>query len=453
MGYRKKLLIYRSILGVMLSFCGLLTAFIWNEFILPQMPDKIMIYQGQDQDVHFPIPVRATLCKLDDGTGKLSNDELCKPKKDTVTQTIEYDQTQNNSENLTMTTPIVQTMNIIGGTGTQYQMQLSALGIVPMQSISVEVVSPKKVTLSGEAIGIFLKTQGVLVIDTGNFDTAWGKSISPAKDILQSGDYILKINGQNVNAKKDVTSLIQDCRGKELVFTIQRNGEISEVVITPEQDEQGIYKIGIWVRDSAQGIGTVTYVTEEGEFGALGHGIGDTDTQALMHLGKGSVYETEILAITKGEAGTPGQLTGMISFEQDDYLGKLTDNTNVGVFGVLKDIKEGEDTLTKQDIVCPVALKQEVKRGEAQIYCDINGTPEFYDAKIERISYNGGEDNRQIMLTVTDNRLLEQTGGIVQGMSGSPIVQEGKIIGAVTHVFVNDPTKGYGIFIENMLCG
>lgn len=309
----------------------------------------------------------------------------------------------------------------------------------------------QEVYISGEPIGIFMRTKGVLVIDTGEYNNTNGKVVSPCKDILYSGDYILKVNQKVMRYKKEISESIQNCKGKCLVFTIERNGEISEVSITPELDPYGNYKIGAWLRDSAQGIGTVTYLTKDGHFGALGHGIGDVDTQTILHLKKGSIYATNILGITRGSEGVPGQLSGVISYEKKDYLGRILKNNEIGIYGMVEKMQQSQTALAKEKILCQVAKKEEIKRGLAQIYCDVDGAADFYDVKIERIAWGKDADHREMLLKVIDEKLLQKTGGIVQGMSGSPIVQNGKLIGAVTHVFVNNPTKGYGIFTEEML--
>ena len=214
----------------------------------------------------------------------------------------------------------------------------------------------------------------------------------------------------------------------------------------PQLNEQGEYKLGIWIRDNAQGVGTMTYIDETGHFGALGHGINDVDTSTLMALQKGTLYHTEIIGITKGSNGSPGELTGFIEYDDRNILGIITENTTRGIFGVCSPKIAGEE----QEAL-PVGLKQEIETGPAQIRCSIGGDIENYEVEITDINLGNDNINRGIVLQITDERLLSETGGIVQGMSGSPIIQNGKIIGAVTHVLVQDSTKGYGIFIERML--
>ena len=206
--------------------------------------------------------------------------------------------------------------------------------------------------------------------------------------------------------------------------------------------------MGIWVRDNAQGIGTLTFVDENGNFGALGHGINDVDTSTLMELEEGLLYKTNIIAIKKGTKGTPGELTGMISYSDKNVIGTIENNTNAGIFGKCNTMKM---PLLEEAEYLPVGLKQEIHLGEAQIISTVEDTREYYDVEITEVRLDHDNVNRGIVLKITDPRLLALTGGIVQGMSGSPIIQDGKVIGAVTHVLVQDSTKGYGIFIENML--
>ena len=220
-----------------------------------------------------------------------------------------------------------------------------------------------------------------------------------------------------------------------------------ELEITPRRDVNGKYKIGVWVRDNAQGVGTMTYIDAQGNFGALGHGITDVDTSTLMHMEGGTLYQTDIVEIQKGSAGNPGEMTGMIIYSNDRILGEITDNSNRGIFGSCNG--RGMEMGVREAL--PIGLKQEIEIGPAQILCTVDGETKYYDVEITEIHLDHDNVNRGIELKVTDPGLLDLTGGIVQGMSGSPIIQNGKFIGAVTHVLVQDSRKGYGIFIENML--
>ena len=327
------------------------------------------------------------------------------------------------------------------------QMELRLFGVLPLKSIDIEVIENTRLIPVGQPIGIYMKTQGVLVIDTGTFEGPQGQEQSPSVYKLQAGDYVMAMDGVAVTGKRQIKEYVENGSGRDIVLQVSRNEKIIQVRISPMQDQNGVYKIGTWLRDSAQGIGTMTFLDEELHFGALGHGINDTDTGELLQLGSGLLYHTEIVAIRKGERGTPGELTGIIEYQPEQVSGVIMSNTEEGIYGVAS--QAFADSITTQAL--PVGLKQDVKEGDAQILCNIDGQTKYYDVRITRLMPNAENLNRQIALTVTDEELLQLTGGIVQGMSGAPIIQDGRIIGAVTHVLVNDSTSGYGIFIENML--
>lgn len=327
------------------------------------------------------------------------------------------------------------------------QMELRLFGVLPLKSIDIEVIENTRLIPVGQPIGIYMKTQGVLVIDTGTFEGLKGQEQSPSVYKLQAGDYVMAMDGVAVTGKRQIKEYVENGNGRDIVLQVSRNEKIIQVRISPMQDQNGVYKIGTWLRDSAQGIGTMTFLDEELHFGALGHGINDTDTGELLQLGSGLLYHTEIVAIRKGERGTPGELTGIIEYQPEQVSGVIMSNTEEGIYGVAS--QAFADSITTQAL--PVGLKQDVKEGDAQILCNIDGQTKYYDVRITRLMPNAENLNRQIALTVTDEELLQLTGGIVQGMSGAPIIQDGRIIGAVTHVLVNDSTSGYGIFIENML--
>lgn len=331
----------------------------------------------------------------------------------------------------------------------EYTMDVKLFGVIPFKTVNVQVIPDKMLVPAGVPIGIYVKTDGILVVAQGDFEGMDHTRKEPAKHLLQAGDYILKADEQEVASKADFTKKISESGGRDMVLTIRREEEIFDIKVHPEQNVNGEYKLGIWIRDNAQGVGTMTYLDEDASFGALGHGINDTDTALLMEVKGGSLYKTEIIAIKKGQGGTPGELTGVIDYNLSNKIGTIDSNSVEGIFGTV-DLK-GADIISREAM--PIGLKQDVEPGKAQILCCVDGEkiPKSYDVNIKAVHLDHDNINRGIELEVTDAALLEQTGGIVQGMSGSPILQNGKIIGAVTHVLVNDPTRGYGIFIENML--
>ena len=326
-------------------------------------------------------------------------------------------------------------------------MQVKLFGILPFKQVGIRVIEDRELIPVGVPIGIYVKTEGVLVVGAGEFASQGAGKVSPAKNILKSGDYVIKLNGTEVTGKDDFITRIENCGGEQQILTIRRDAETYDVRIKPERDRTGKYKIGVWVRDNAQGVGTMTYIDENGNFGALGHGINDVDTSTLMEMNDGTLYQTEIISIRKGAAGQPGEMTGMIVYSDDRILGDITSNSIRGIFGKCNQKALALGT----EEALPIGLKQEIEKGPAQILCTVDGTTRYYDIEITEIHLDHDNVNRGIELRVTDPELLSVTGGIVQGMSGAPIIQKGKFVGAVTHVLVQDSTRGYGIFIENML--
>ena len=333
------------------------------------------------------------------------------------------------------------------GETNNYIVDLKLFGIIPLKSVQIDIIRDTKLMPAGIPIGIYVKTKGILVVGIGEFEGDDGKILSPAKYILQPGDYIVAINGEEVLEKARMIEIISDSEGEAMVFRIERDDEEIELMIHPELNKAGEYKLGAWIRDNAQGVGTMTYIMEDGTFGALGHGINDVDISTLMVLESGSLYRTDIINITRGVNGAPGELTGFIEYNEQNVLGEITDNTPYGIFGTInvdsQAIRDGE--------FIPIGLKQDIKLGPAKIICSIDGAPTSYDVEILEIHLENDNVNRGIVLRITDPALLSLTGGIVQGMSGSPIIQNDMLIGAVTHVLVQDATSGYGIFIENMM--
>ncbi len=315
-------------------------------------------------------------------------------------------------------------------------------GLIPLKAVSLEVWPEKTLEAGGSMVGIDLFTDGILVLGTGKVETINGEETSPARGVLYAGDRIRKVNGEKVETVEEVDALVAECKGKPISLEIDRNGKLYDSSITPKIDKEGKPRIGIWIRDRAQGLGTLTFVDPETQiFGAVGHGISDVDTEELLPIHTGVLTKAKVRQLIKGAVGEPGEVEGSLTGE---ICGKITQNTDHGIYGIAD-----EDVSTQG--IYPIALKNQVKNGTAVILSDIIGdTVEAYAVKVEKASglptFNNG-----MVVTVTDERLLDVTGGIIQGMSGCPIIQDGKIIGAVTHVFVKNPTKGYGVYIEDML--
>ena len=326
-----------------------------------------------------------------------------------------------------------------------YQIPCYFLDMFYLKDVQVETADEKWVSVCGMPAGLYMETEGVLVVDTGEITGKDGVQAEPAEHIAKSGDYILEVNGTPVFGKKDLIKNIEASHGETVELLVNRNGEQIPLSISPVLDQNDEYKLGLWVRDNTQGIGTMTYIDENGKFGALGHGISDTDTGELLDISEGELYEAEIVSIKKGAKGMPGELSGYIEYEQEKKIGTIEKNTELGIFGEVFDVKR----LPHKKVM--VGYQQEVKEGKAKLLTNLNKEVKTYDIEITEIYRNKSKTNKAFEIQVTDPKLLEETGGIVQGMSGSPILQDGKLIGAVTHVFVQDSSKGYGIFIENML--
>lgn len=327
-----------------------------------------------------------------------------------------------------------------------YQIRCKWLGVLPLKTIKVHTVEKQEVLVSGSPVGIYMETKGVLVIDSGEITDREGIRRTPAEHIIQSGDYICEIDGKVLTGKRQLMQLVRENQGEPMELQVIRHQETIKLEMTPVETEDGSYKLGIWVRDNIQGIGTLTYVEPNGTFGALGHGISDADTGERLEISDGDLYRADILSIRKGTAGTPGELRGVINYREENRIGTICGNSQYGIRGQMEPGKYSE-SMKK----ISTGLKQEIQTGKAEIRCDIGDGIREYQCEILEIDSNARDTNKCFVLRITDDDLLSRTGGIVQGMSGSPVLQNGKLIGAITHVFVNDPTKGYGIFIENMM--
>ena len=325
-----------------------------------------------------------------------------------------------------------------------YSAKLMLYHTIPIKTVTVNVVDDSCVVLCGTPFGIKMFTNGVVVVGLADVKTDTG-SFNPAAEAgLKAGDIILSVNGKTAGSNTDVEKAVESSDGKPVRLSVSRGGEKFSAAVRPLRSESdGLYKVGLWVRDSTAGIGTLTfYDPAENCFAGLGHGICDSDTGQLMPLLSGDIVPVTISGVTKGAKGTPGELRGY--FTDDTACGSLGANAANGVYGLMKRPVQGK--------AVKIAMKQDVQTGPAQICTTIDGnTPASYNIEIEKIDCRDGVDSKNLVIRVTDAQLLAKTGGIVQGMSGSPILQNGKLVGAVTHVFVNDPTRGYGIFAENML--
>lgn len=324
----------------------------------------------------------------------------------------------------------------------QYEMKTSLFGAIPLKKIKVKVVDKEKVIPSGQVAGIYVETNGLLVIDTDGFTGENGADHSPSKNKLYRGDYIKKMDGINISSKKQLIEKVNKSQGNPITLTVTRKAKTMQIKIKPEFSKTDhMYKIGAWIRDNTQGIGTITYV-KKNSFGGLGHGIYDMDTGTLLKIKGGFLLTPQIYSIKKGKSGTPGEIVGGIEYKEENIIGSIKKNTEKGIYGTVSDT---------ENKAYEIGYQQDVKKGKAYILSNLTGTMKQYEIRINKVVPSDTDVLKSMEIEVTDKRLLNLTNGIIQGMSGSPIIQDGKLIGAVTHVFVNDPAKGYAILMETML--
>lgn len=416
----KGLQIYRRWLWVTLVIVLFFSGYYIYRSIYKMIPDSIMICAGDKLNQ----PYDFCTVSIDDSKAVSSNNV-------SNTKTI---QAGGNLDKL-----------VFEHTG-KYTAEYKLLGFIDLKSVEINVVENQSVIAAGYPVGIYVDTDGVMIIGISSVYGMDKNEYKPAENIVKAGDYVTHVNGDKVTTKEELIGKINEYGADDIILTVIRNREEIKVKVRPVQTGIDEYKLGIWIRDNTQGIGMITFIKDNGNFGALGHGITDIDTGYLMKIKNGSILQTEIVSIVKGNSGEPGELIGVIDYENNTQVGQITKNTSNGIFGKLDMIPKG--ALEKSEV--EVAMKEQIQKGQAVIQSSVDGQLKQYNIEIEEVEINSN-DNKGIVFKVTDDELLSKTGGIVQGMSGSPILQNGRIIGAVTHVFVNDPTKGYGIFIEEML--
>lgn len=312
-------------------------------------------------------------------------------------------------------------------------MLVLALAAMPVSAAAQELVP------GGKAIGIRMTTQGVVVAGVSEVESGGVKKSPAAEAGIAPGDVIVRLGPAQINSAADFIAAVAKLDGTPVAVQVTRQGKTKQFTVTPAKDADGKLRLGLWLRDGVTGVGTVTfYDPASGVYGALGHGITDTDTVVLLPLGEGSVSKAAVTGVTKGESGKPGQLDG--SSDISSSCGSILMNTEYSIFGIMQ-----SGSVEGDPIECGT-----IKTGPAAILTTISGdTAKEYSIEVNRVYHD--TDGDRVMITVTDKALLAATGGIVQGMSGSPIIQGGNLVGAVTHVFVNDPTHGYGLSIQDMI--
>ena len=398
-------------------------------FTIFAVPGDITLLEGEEYVYNFKSPFLVNIKTDKNGIIKLNDGEI-----------------KTNGSYLQLSNPIsfkTEKNGIVN-------LKMRLFGILPLRTMRIDILSNRKVVACGNTVGVKLKIDGVLVIGISDVETSDNIRVLPTKESgIRPGDMLVKVNDKKLDSIDQLINEINE-NGDNAIRVRYRSGSIySEIDIKPVKAmDDKKYHIGLWVRDSTAGIGTLTFYDPESEcFGALGHGITDIDTGTLMPVESGEILEANILGIRKGRGGIPGELKGIFS-EDKSSLGIISMNNEYGIYGRLSD--GAFDKISYK--LFPIGLRSQIKEGSAKILANIDGKKvEEYEIEIQKVSRQSLNGSKGMVIRVTDKRLLEETGGIVQGMSGSPIIQDEKIIGAVTHVLVNDPTRGYGIFIEGML--
>ncbi len=318
-----------------------------------------------------------------------------------------------------------------------------------LKNVNIDILPKTKVIPVGNIAGVKLYTNGVLVVGMSEIEGVDNKKYKPYENSgIKEGDTIVEINQKQITSTEELIETVNNSKGKDVKIKYVHQEETKECSILPAKTNESQYKLGLWVRDSAAGVGTVSFYEPSSKtFGALGHGITDIDTNKLINIASGEFVTTRILSITKGESGNPGKMQGTV--ENQANIGKIYKNSKFGIYGKVDNLSSlNIDTSKEMD----VALREEIETGKAIILCSLdNKKPQEYEIEIEKIYKENNYDNKSMQIKITDEKLLEKTGGIIQGMSGSPIIQNGKFVGAVTHVLVNDPCKGYAVFGDIML--
>lgn len=419
--YRKKFIVFLAVCFTVMSLTYIR--------IISILPGQITLIEGQEHVYNFgsflPVEVKADK----DGVLVLNNDE--------VKVSGGYVQLSN---------PVSMKSDKKGSV----LLRIKAFGLIPLKTMKVDIVPNKKISACGNTVGVKLDISGILVIGISDVQDMEGRTVLPVKESgIKAGDLLVEVNGKKPEGIDSLIEEIDKSKGEIIKLKYKRGNSYNVAEVRPVlSSDDKKYHIGLWVRDSTAGIGTLTFFDPDTKrFGALGHGITDIDTGTLMPIENGEILESNILGIKKGKAGLPGELKGVF-LEDRNKLGEIKANSEGGIYGVLND--DAVQRLSSK--LYPIALRTQVKEGNAVILANIDGKKvEEYQIEIQKVSRQSMSGTKGMIIKITDKRLLDETGGIVQGMSGSPIIQDDRIVGAVTHVLVNDPTRGYGIFIEGML--
>lgn len=419
----------KKIIGLILVMMLAMISFSTPFQTYASLPSELRLFSGEHKQIDFSVPVTAQVT--------LDHPDVVK-----VNGKSEH------SFQLNLNRPISLSSHHIG----QAQMDFKLFGAIPFKKMKLNVVPDLRVIPGGQTIGVKIRSAGILVVGHHLVKVAEDKKISPGEQSnVQLGDLITEMNGEPVKDVKKVAPIVEKAgkSKKPLQLTVQRNGKTLQIELHPAYDiEDKSYRLGLYIRDSAAGVGTLTfYAPDQGVYGALGHVITDMDTHTPVVVGEGEIVHSTVTSISKSENGNPGEKRAHF-LKEDKVLGTIEKNTPFGIFGQMNKLPE----YGIMNEALPVAFAEEIKEGPAEILTVVEGNKvERYKIEITHVAQQDAPATKGMIIKIVDPRLIEKTGGIVQGMSGSPIVQNGKLVGAVTHVFVNDPTSGYGCFIEWML--
>ncbi len=447
---------YRISLVVSTIVVLILGIFLWFWQLQKAIPDRMILFEGKEESLNFSIPFgEISLIQLEEKNTPVSENQLktigeklqidkeqIQEKEENIQVSVNSSEKVGDNIQFSISEPVAVTAD---GTGS-IQAQVKLFGWLHYKNIQIDIMEETRVMPVGKAVGLYIHADGVMVLGTGKVSGDDGMEHQPSYGILQSGDYIYKVNNVDVKTIEDVSRQIQKNGQKQVILEVNREGNRIRVKITPVLAKNGCYQIGAWLREDTEGIGTLSFVTENNQFAALGHGITDADTGLLIRLENGGLYSAEIDYVERGKNGSPGQLVGSVRLGPESRLGTIENNTSLGITGEVSK----QEYIYDENKAMEMGRKQEVKEGEATILCQLGDRVKEYAVEIEKVHISS-KDNKGIEIHVTDKELLKDAGGIVQGMSGAPLIQNGKCIGAVTHVFVKDVTRGYATFIENML--
>ncbi len=388
-------------------------------------PSEMRMFESAEKQLRLSLPISATVSSSDSNVVKVNGENTSKY------DSLDFFTVESNQQG-------------------QSKLTIKLFGLIPFKSVNVNVIKDVKVVPGGQTIGVKLNSVGVMVVGHHSISINNKEAISPSEKAgIRIGDTIVKINGDRVSSVNDVVDKVNENGDKEIEFELLRNNEKVSLKVTPIFDkEANLYRLGLYIRDSAAGVGTLTFYDPTTKYyGALGHVITDADTQRPIIVGDGKILYSDVTSIDKGESGKPGGKRAIFS-EESTIIGDIASNTPFGIFGQL--VSKPKNGLINEAI--PIALPEEVVEGPAEILTVIEGQKvEKFQIEIVNVVNQSYPATKGMVIKVTDPRLLDKTGGIIQGMSGSPIIQNGKLVGAVTHVFVNDPTSGYGSYIEWMI--